>query len=98
MALAPRDGRDAERLMKNADLALYRAKADGRNGFCFFQHEMSDRIDARRSLELDVGRAIEQEELTSEYQAQVCLKTNDIMALEAHLRWSDAKHGVMPTS
>ena len=58
MTLAPRDGTDADQLMKNADLALYRAKADGRNGYSFFKPEMNDQIQVRRALEIDLRKAL----------------------------------------
>ena len=75
MTLAPRDGTDADQLMKNADLALYRTKADGRNGYSFFKPEMNDHIQVRRKLETDLREALEKEELELFYQPIVCLET-----------------------
>jgi predicted signal transduction protein with EAL and GGDEF domain len=54
---------DADQLMSNADLALYRVKSDGRRGFSFFKAEMNDRIQMRRSLEADLRKAFEKDEL-----------------------------------
>ena len=65
MTLAPRDGTDADQLMKNADLALYRAKADGRHGYSFFKPEMNDHIQMRRQLEIDLRKAFDEEELAA---------------------------------
>ena len=53
IALAPQDGKDPDLLLKNADMALYRAKAEGRGKFLFFQKEMDARLQERRYLELD---------------------------------------------
>ena len=65
MTMAPRDGADADQLMKNADLALYRAKADGRNGYSFFKPEMNDHIQVRRALEIDLRKASTRSELAA---------------------------------
>ena len=59
ITLAPRDGTDADKLLKNADLALYRTKDAGRRGFSFFKPEMQEEIQARRNLEVDLRRALE---------------------------------------
>ena len=59
--------------MKNADLALYRTKADGRNGYSFFKPEMDAHIQVRRQLETDLRAAIEKDELALYYQPIVCL-------------------------
>ena len=58
LAIAPTDGKSADQLLKNADLAMYRAKADGRGSYCFFEPEMDARIQARRALELDLRNAL----------------------------------------
>ncbi len=68
MTLAPRDGTDADQLMKNADLALYRAKADGRQCYSFFKPEMNDHIQIRRRMEIDLRKAFDEEQLQLHYQ------------------------------
>ncbi len=60
IAIAPDDGTDPHQLLKNADMALYRAKADGRGAFRFFEAEMDARMQARRALELDLRKAVAQ--------------------------------------
>jgi len=96
MTLAPRDGSDADQLMSNADLALYRVKGAGRRGFSFFKAEMNDRIQMRRSLEADLRKAFEKEELALFYQPLVCLKSQTVTGFEALMRWTHPKHGTIP--
>ncbi len=68
ITLAPRDGNDADKLMKNADLALYRSKGAGRRGFSFFEPRMHEEIQVRQSLELDLRRALSEDALELHYQ------------------------------
>jgi diguanylate cyclase (GGDEF)-like protein len=93
IAIAPDDGVDGDHLMKCADLALYRAKADGRNTFRFFKPDMGARILARRSLELDLRRAMTAGEFDLAFQPQVTLSTNTLTGMEALMRWTQAERG-----
>ena len=98
IALAPNDGAAADHLMKCADLALYRAKAEGRGTFRFFEPDMDARIQARRALEVDLRRALTAGEFTLAYQPQINLASNEMIAMEALLRWNHAERGAVPPS
>ena len=98
ITLAPRDGADADQLMKQADLALYRTKTHGRRGYSFFKPEMNDKIEVRRTFETDLRKALEKEELELFYQPIVSLKTQKVAGLEALLRWTHPARGVIPPS
>ncbi len=98
ITLAPRDGADADQLMKQADLALYRTKTHGRRGYSFFKPEMNDKIEVRRTFETDLRKALEKEELELFYQPIVSLKTQKVAGLEALLRWTHPTRGVIPPS
>ena len=95
IVLAPRDGSDADLLMNNADLALYRTKADGRNGYSFFKSEMNEHVLVRRSIEADLRRALEEDGLSLWYQPAVCLKRGTVTGLEALLRWTHPERGTI---
>jgi diguanylate cyclase (GGDEF)-like protein len=95
VAIAPSDGDKPDVLMKNADLALYRAKADG-GGICrFFEIEMDARMQARRALELDLRKAIVNGEFELYYQPIVDVKTGQITSCEALLRWHHPERGMI---
>ncbi len=96
IALAPDDGNAADHLMKCADLALYRAKAEGRGTFRFFEPDMDARIQARRALEVDLRRALSAGEFSLHYQPQINLATNELVSMEALLRWTHAERGPVP--
>ena len=98
IALAPNDGHAADHLMKCADLALYRAKAEGRGTFRFFEPDMDARIQARRALEVDLRRALVAGEFSLAYQPQIHLAGNELSAMEALLRWTSAERGPVPPS
>jgi diguanylate cyclase (GGDEF)-like protein/PAS domain S-box-containing protein len=83
----------ADILLKNADMALYRAKADGRGTFCFFREEMAHTVEARRVLELDLRHALAHEEFELYYQPLVNLKSGRISTCEALLRWNHPTRG-----
>jgi diguanylate cyclase (GGDEF)-like protein len=85
----------ADTLMKNADMALYRAKADGRGTFCFFRDEMAQTVEARRTLELDLRKALANEEFELFYQPLVNLKSGRIATCEALLRWNHPSRGTV---
>src|SRR5579871_2160592 len=93
IGIAPVDGLDAERLMKCADLALYRAKANGRNGYEFFRSEMEQHARLRHSIEMDLRGALEAGEFHLAYQPQLRVETGELTGFEALLRWTSAKRG-----
>ena len=98
IALAPGDGEDADRLLKNADMALYRAKADGKGTFHFFEPEMDARMQSRRRLEVDLRKALANGELQVHYQPVMDLATGQIKGMEALLRWPHPERGLIPPS
>ncbi|MDE2586127.1 MAG: EAL domain-containing protein, partial [Betaproteobacteria bacterium] len=96
MAFFPEDGDDAVELMKRADLAMYAAKAAGRNTYRFFQQEMLDKTSERLKLEMELGHAIAGGELELHYQPQIALATGQALGLEALVRWRHPKRGFLP--
>jgi diguanylate cyclase (GGDEF)-like protein len=88
-------GVSADTLLKNADMALYRAKADGRGTFCFFRDEMAQTVEARRILELDLRKALANEEFELFFQPLVNLKSGKISTCEALLRWNHPVRGTV---
>jgi diguanylate cyclase (GGDEF)-like protein len=95
IAMTTPTGISADTLMKNADMALYRAKADGRGTYCFFREEMALTVEARRILELDLRKALANEEFELFYQPLVNLKTGRISTCEALLRWNHPERGTV---
>ncbi|MGI9426125.1 MAG: putative bifunctional diguanylate cyclase/phosphodiesterase [Hyphomicrobiaceae bacterium] len=89
------DGDNPEKVLKNADVALYAAKAAGKKTYRFFEPEMDARAQARRSLELDLREAIEQDQFEMFYQPIIDLKTGDINTCEALVRWHHPKRGLV---
>ena len=85
----------ADTLLKNADMALYRAKADGRGTFCFFRDEMAQTVEARRILELDLRKALANEEFELFYQPLINIKSGRIATCEALLRWNHPVRGTV---
>ncbi|UGY17623.1 EAL domain-containing protein [Bradyrhizobium septentrionale] len=88
-------GVGADTLLKNADMALYRAKADGRGTFCFFRDEMAQIVEARRILELDLRKALANEEFELFYQPLINLKSGKVSTCEALLRWNHPARGTV---
>jgi diguanylate cyclase (GGDEF)-like protein len=95
IALAPQDATDPVALLKAADLALYRAKTDGRGTYQFYEAEMDARLQARRVLELDLRNALANEEFEVHYQPQINLDSNSISGFEALLRWNHPERGMV---
>ena len=95
IALAPGDGVELDQLLKNADLALYGAKGDGRRTYRFFEAGMDERARARRSLELDLRQAISDGSLETYYQPVVNLEDGKISSCEALLRWRHPERGMI---
>jgi diguanylate cyclase (GGDEF)-like protein/PAS domain S-box-containing protein len=95
VALAPHDGSNADEILRNADMALYRAKAESRDTWRFFKPEMEATARARRSLELDLRNALANETFEIYYQPIIDLKTGRISSCEALLRWPHAERGMI---
>jgi diguanylate cyclase (GGDEF)-like protein len=95
IALAPQDGTDLDQLLKNADLAMYGAKAEGRRTYRFFEPEMDARVKARRTLELDLRQAIAEGGFELFYQPLVNLRNNRVTGCEALLRWHHPERGMI---
>lgn len=96
IAVAPDDGEDAETLLKNADLALYRAKSDGKHTFRLFEAEMDAKMQARRMLELELQQAMGLNQFEVFYQPIMQAGSNTICSFEALLRWRHPTRGLVP--
>ena len=97
IATFPDDGAEADALLARADLAMYRAKATGRNNFKFFTEDMVPGADEQRMLEHRVVHAIKRHDLVLHYQPTFCLATRVITGVEALLRWRHPRRGfVLP--
>ena len=95
VAAAPSDGEDADELLKKADMALYRAKADGRGAFHFFERAMDEQLQARRVLELDLRRALADGEFELHYQPLYHLDDERVTGCEALMRWRHPERGMV---
>lgn len=98
IVLFPNDGEDLSSLFKNADLALYEAKEQGRNTFRFFSEEMNQRAQYRSHLETRLRRAVQLEEFYLAFQPQIDLKNGRLFGVEALIRWNDPELGQVPPS
>ena len=93
IAIAPQDGGDGETLLRNADLALYRAKEAGRGTYAFFEESLNQRAQQRHQLETDLRLAVERNEFELYYQPLFDLEHNRICSFEALIRWNHPKRG-----
>jgi predicted signal transduction protein with EAL and GGDEF domain len=96
IALAPNDGAEPDQLLRNADMALYRAKAEGRGTYRFFQPEMDAQMQERRRLELDLRKALAAEQFELHYQPLVDIPPGTVSGFEALLRWNHPERGMVP--
>jgi diguanylate cyclase (GGDEF)-like protein len=95
IAMYPSDGGDVQALTKNADMAMYLAKEDGKNGFRFFTKEIKTQSIERLTLETALRRALERDQFALHYQPKVDMATGQITGVEALLRWTHPELGVL---
>jgi diguanylate cyclase (GGDEF)-like protein len=96
IALFPRDGTDADVLIRNADTAMYHAKAEHGRGYSYYSDGMNEIVAERLDLEHGLREAIERERFVLHYQAQVDVETGELVGAEALLRWRDPVRGLIP--
>ncbi len=96
IALAPVHGTAAGELLQKADLALYRVKSEGRNGFSFFDEDLGRKADTRRQLIKDMRAALGRDEFELHYQPQFDAKTLQLRGMEALVRWRHSELGLLP--
>ncbi|AIY06246.1 diguanylate cyclase [Planococcus sp. PAMC 21323] len=92
-SLFPTDGTDSETLIKNADIAMYRVKEEGKNNFQFFTSEMNDLISRKSKIAISIRKGLELGEFSVHYQPQIDIETEKIIGVEALVRWNHAKLG-----
>lgn len=98
ISVFPKDGRDEQSLMKNADIAMYFAKEEGKNNFQFYSDNIRSMSNERLAIETNLRHAMERNEFYLDYQAKMDLKTREITGVEALLRWNNPYLGlVTPT-
>jgi diguanylate cyclase (GGDEF)-like protein/PAS domain S-box-containing protein len=95
IAIGPADGTDPDKLIRNADLALYRAKSAGRGAFTFFEPGMDVQMQARRALESDMRAALPAGQFELHYQPVLNLARNEIVGVEALIRWRHPERGMV---
>jgi diguanylate cyclase (GGDEF)-like protein len=95
VAIAAGAGGSPDELVHQADLALYRVKADGRQSFSFYHQDMDARLENRRKLEMDLHEAIEKRQFAVHFQPTIRLKDNSVAGFEALLRWKHPERGMI---
>ena len=95
ISVYPNDGDDIETLVRHADVAMYQAKAEGRNAFRFYQPAMQESVSHRMAVQNDLRRAIEREEFVLHYQPILDLRSGKAFAAEALLRWNHPERGLV---
>ena len=95
ITLYPNDAKNAESLLKNADTAMYRAKDMGKNTFCFYTQEMNNAVAQHMQLELDLRRAVAQQEFCLHYQPVLDVANNQVVGVEALVRWQHQDNGLI---
>jgi diguanylate cyclase (GGDEF)-like protein/PAS domain S-box-containing protein len=97
VAMYPADGEDISGLLRHADIAMYRAKENGGNNYCFYSAKMSTQTSARLTLETSMRRALETgDEFLIHYQPQLNLNTGEVIGAEALVRWQHPRTGLIP--
>ncbi|MES2300463.1 MAG: EAL domain-containing protein, partial [Pseudomonadota bacterium] len=92
-AVGPRDGSTVETLLRNADLALYRAKDEGGGRHCLYEPSLHAHAEERRKLEFSLRHALERNEFALMYQPVVDAMTEEVVSFEALIRWNSTEHG-----
>ncbi|MGV8894692.1 MAG: putative bifunctional diguanylate cyclase/phosphodiesterase [Burkholderiaceae bacterium] len=95
ISIYPDDGRDAETLIKNADIAMYHAKENGRNNYKFFEPDMNARAVQRQLIEASLRRALVRQEFVLHYQPKINLHNGTIVGVEALIRWQHPERGLL---
>lgn len=95
IATAPEDGTDAQQLLRCADIAMYRAKHQGRNGYSFYARQMGAAADERLLLESELAGAAERGELRLHFQPKAAVADGRVSGVEALLRWQHPRHGLL---
>ena len=96
ISVYPRDGFDTESLLRMADIAMYRAKHSGQDGYAFYSHEMNQRALDRLKIETGLRHGIEHDELLLHYQPKVDIESGRIVGAEALVRWRHPERGLIP--
>ena len=95
ISLSPQHGSNADTLLKNADIAMYKAKKEGRDNYQFYTQEMSQKMLERLTLETELRHALEKNEMEVYYQAQIDARNNSLVGMEALLRWHHPQKGII---
>ncbi|MGO2136266.1 putative bifunctional diguanylate cyclase/phosphodiesterase [Marinobacter sp.] len=96
VAVYPQSGLDADTLLRNADIALYQAKEQGRNTYQFYTEGMQEREVMRLELEKDLSQALAGDEFVLHYQPQLNLFSGEVTSVEALIRWQHPRRGLLP--
>src|SRR4029077_7603581 len=98
ISVFPLDSSRPDELLKNADMAMYLAKSEGRNNFQFFTPELNEQLRDRLALESDLHTALDKGEFILHYQPQFNLRTCQLTGMEALIRWQHPTRGMVPPS
>ena len=96
ISIFPRDGQDAETLLKHSDIAMYHAKSEGKGHYRFYEQSLSESLNARLDNELALQQAIEQDQFVLFYQPRVNTFTGELQTMEALVRWKHPQRGLVP--